>query len=268
MNSIAICSQKGGVGKTTVALNLAYAFARRGRSTLLVDADAQGSIGLSLRGSSPTAAGLAELVRDGSSLERVAIRTRMENFSILPAGRLTDEECLDWDARLSDGRALERLFSQAAGTYELVVVDTPSGPSGPTIGVLRHVRYALVPLQAEPLALRSMPRILNLIGTLREQGSAVELLGVVLTMLQRQLGGSLDVAEEAWQKLPANLVLETTVPRDALFVEASVRGVPLGLLRTRPPALASIFDQMAGELEQRMGLQGVEDEREPVSLLG
>jgi chromosome partitioning protein len=267
MITIAVCSQKGGVGKTTVALNLACAFAQRGRRTLLVDADSQGSIGQSLRGSSPDAPGLADVVRNRLPLERAALRTRLESLRILSAGRVPEESWLDWDRQLADGHALDSVFGQAVDVCEVAVVDTPSGPSGPTLGVLRHADYALVPLQAEPLALRTLPRILNLIGSMREQGAVVQLLGVVLTMLQMREDGSLDVAQEAWKQLPPEMVLEAYVPRDPVFLEASARGVPVAFLKRRPTAAAAIFDQLAGELESRMGMVAGDGD-EPLSLLG
>jgi chromosome partitioning protein len=267
MVTIAVCSQKGGVGKTTLALNLACAFAQHGRRTLLVDADSQGSIGQSLRGSSPDAPGLADVVRNRTPLERAALRTRLDSLRILPAGRVPEESWLDWDRHLADGHALDSVFGQAVDVCEMAVVDTPSGPSGPTLGVLRHADYALVPLQAEPLALRTLPRILNLIGVMREQGASVQLLGVVLTMLQMREDGSLDVAQEAWKQLPAEMVLEAHVPRDPVFLEASARGVPVAFLKRRPSPAALIFDQLASELEARMGMVTADGD-EPVSLLG
>jgi chromosome partitioning protein len=266
MVTLVVCSQKGGVGKTTLALNLSCAFARRGRRTLLVDADAQGSIGQSLRGSSPEAPGLADVVRNRIPLERAALRTRIDALRILPAGRVPEENWPDWDRHLADGHSLDTVFGQATDVCDLAVIDTPSGPSGPTLGVLRHADYALVPLQAEPLALRTLPRILNLLGALREQGATVQLVGVVLTMLQMREDGSLDVAQEAWKQLPPQMVLETCVPRDPVFLEASARGVPVVFLTRSPPPAALIFDQLAGELEIRMGMVA-RDGHEPISLL-
>src|SRR5262245_11413373 len=161
MVTLAVCSQRGGVGKTTLALNLACAFAKRGRRTLLVDADSQGSIGQSLRGSSPDAPGLADVVSCRLPLDRAALRTRLEALRILPAGKVPEEHWTEWDRQLADGHVLDSVFGQATDVCELAVVDTPSGPSGPTVGVLRHADFAVVPLQAEPLALRTLPRILN-----------------------------------------------------------------------------------------------------------
>ena len=268
MPSLVVCSQKGGVAKTTLALNLSCAFAQRGHRTLLIDADPQGSIGLSLRGSPGGAAGLAEVVRGDAPLSRAAAATRIPGLAILRAGRIAEEERIAGEARLADGRDFCRVLADASGAHDLVVVDTPSGPSGPGVGALRHADFALLPLQAEPLALRSLPRVLDLIGALRENGARVEVAGIVLTMLQTRADGSLDVAQEAWRRLPAELVLETFLPRDPVFLDASARGAPLMLLSRRPPPMAAVFTQMAGELETRMRLGAHDDADEPLSLLG
>jgi len=268
MVSLVICSQKGGVAKTTLALNLSCAFAQGGHRTLLVDADPQGSIGLSLRGSPAAAAGLAEVLRGDTTLARAAATTRLTGLSILRAGQIAEEDRIAWETRLADGSDFGRLLMATAAAYDLVVIDTPSGPSGPGVGALRQADYALLPLQAEPLALRSLPRVLDLIGSLRESGARVQVAGIVLTMLRTRSDGSLDVAQEAWRRLPADLVLEAFLPRDDVFLEASARGAPLLLLSRRPPPLAAVFAQMAGELETRMRLHAHDDADESLSLLG
>jgi chromosome partitioning protein len=262
---LAIAGQKGGVGKTTVALNLSLALASRGWQTLLVDTDPQGAVGRSLQGGVHERRGLAECLRGDLSLDEAALKTRREQLEVLPVGQLSGREMDNWKPELE--RALAGVLEQAASRFDLAVVDTMSGMLGPTRAVLRHADFLLVPLQAEPLALRSMHQVLEAVGQLREEGAPLVLAGFLLTMLQSRQEFSLAVAQEAWSSLPAHLVLEAFVPRDAAFLESSGHGVPVSLLRKRPPAVAMVFDQIAGELEPRLGLTLEDDQDAPIPLL-
>lgn len=267
MPVIALASQKGGVGKTTVALNLSLALANRGWKVALIDADPQGSIGLSLRGSARTRAGLMECLRDKRPVQEAALTTRVSNLSILPFGQIGNLRPSEWSALFEDRAALAQLFQQAAGQYDVVLVDTSSGMYGLTLEVLRQVRYLLVPLQAEPLALRTIAQVLQSIGGLREEGAPIELAGVVVTMFNSQQSIPVAITEEVWDRLPAHLVFDAILPRDPIFLEASAQGVPLGLLSKKPPAMAATFDQIAAELERRIGLKKEESYDEPIPLM-
>jgi chromosome partitioning protein len=267
VKALAIASQKGGVGKTTVALNLAYALAARGCRTLLVDTDLQGAIGLSLAGQARHRPGLAECLAGRLAPGAALLPTRLPELSLLPFGQPPDEELDRWGQDLGDGSALGALLDEIAGGFDLAVLDTPSGLQGPTLAALRAADFALVPLQAEPLALRSMTQVLQAVGRLREQGARVSLAAFLLTMLQSREQFSLAVAQEAWGRLPSELVLEAFVPRDPVFLRASALGVPVGLLSRRPPPAAMVFDQIAAELEPILGLAAEGAGDEPIPLL-
>lgn len=267
MTVLAIAGQKGGVGKTTVALNLALALAERGRRTLLVDTDPQGAIGRSLAGGLHHRGGLAELLKGEGTLAQAVVPTRLEELAILPVGQISAREAEGWTAALGRDGGLDAALREAAGRYDLVLVDTMSGISGPTREVLRRADALLVPLQAEPLALRTIGQVLDAVGDLREDGVRLALAGFLLTMLQSRQEYSLAVAQEAWSSLPPHLVLESFVPRDPVFLESSGLGVPVGLLRRRRPAVAMVFDQVAEELEPRLGLPPLVDDGGPLPLL-
>lgn len=268
MLGLTIASQKGGVGKTTVALNGAFALARRGWRTLVVDTDPAGAVGLSLTRKLAESPGLAEYVARTHPLSQVLVQTKLRELSILPVGRVVADEAMSFQSLLADGAILRHLLAELRGRFDLVVFDTPSGFGGATLGAMNVSRYVLCPVQSEPIAARSVLRVLELIGTLRNRGVEVELLGFLLTMIASDDASSRAVAEDLQRNLPANLLLDTRVPRDASFLEASAAGVPVGLLRRRAPPSALVFDQLAAELERKARLtDSKEGEDEPIALV-
>ena len=257
--SIAFASLKGGVGKTTTALNCAYAFARRGSRTLLVDTDPQGAIGLSLDGVGDRA-GLAASVNNGDATLSGVMKTRLPELQILPMGVVDamDVDSFSQTARETD--ALKRIVERGQMEYDVVLFDTPAGLGGMTRLALEAVDNVVAVAQCEPLALRSLPRLLELLAQLREHGGDCSLLGVVGNMSSFRDPVVLASLEELWG-LYRDQVFETAIPRDGTFLQASRAGVPLGLLSRRPPGVAAVFDSLVAEIEARLGvLEGGKDD--------
>lgn len=264
---ITVTSHKGGVGKTTVALNLAYALARRGWRTLLIDTDPAGAIGYSLSKRLAKAPGLFEYVRARAPVSELLVETRLNELALMTAGQVSPLDAAGFQTALSDGGALAQLNAELESDFDLVIFDTPSGFTGSTLGALRASRWSVCPVQSEPIAARGVLKILELFQELRGRKVEVELAGIVVTMLQQSDPSSLAVAQDLWKQLPPKLLFSTNIPRDAAFLEASAAGVPVGLLRRRTPPVALVFDQLAAELEARAGLSGLEDKNEPIALV-
>ena len=270
MITLAISSLKGGVGKTTCAINLAFSCAKRGWKTLLVDADPQGSIGLSLSPSAQAYVGLYEILSSSTPLEQVALKTKLENLRIVMAGKIPINEISKWCSSLQDGSLLQPLFQTAEKSdYDIVIIDTPSGLHGPTEGILRTCSHVLVPQQCEPLALRSLMLTVDFLDQLQsEDEHACSLVGVVMTMADPNLPESKQIVEEIRRILPPELVCQAFLPRDPEIINASMKGMPLGLMRGEAPSVIAIaYDQLAAELEGKMGLVKAEENDEYVSLV-
>ena len=249
----ATASQKGGVGKTTVCINLGHALARRGWNTLLVDTDPQGGIGLSLSRSTRRKQGFYDYMAKGGEVRRLIIPTRLPEFSILPSG--SAEGIMAQGMPADAGDKLRAFLTQTAQLgYDCVIMDTAAGMSNITETVVRHSDWIIVPQQAEPLAVRSIPLLMETLARFRKEGAPVRIAGILLTMLLNTHEASLKVARELRQMLPPQLLFDQTIPRDPLFLEASAMGLPIALMRKNPPPSAIIFDQLAAELEERTGL--------------
>ncbi|MCH2064961.1 MAG: ParA family protein [Roseibacillus sp.] len=254
MITIAISSQKGGVGKTTVAINLAHAFARSGRRTVLVDADPQGSVGLSLTRQSRLLPGFYDFIDDQTvGAADLLVPTRLDTLSLIPAGQASAYDL----SGSAPGSVLPRLrsFLRELGSLdvEVCIIDTAAGLFGAAADVLTAVSAVIVPQQAEPLGIRSVPKMLEALTRMRIVNPQLSILGVVLTMMQSALPESRDAVQALRAILPSEMVMRTVVPRDDLFIKASARGLPAGVMDGGDAAL-SIFDHLRLEVERKLGV--------------
>lgn len=268
MIAIATASQKGGVGKTTLCINLAYSLARRGWRVLLIDTDPQGGVGLSLAKSTKAREGFHEFLVRGGDLNRIVVPTRLPELEIVPAGQYDTCARQGWSVHEVPGRLADLLRSAELRGADIVLMDTAAGMNGTTEAVVKACDFVVLPQQAEPLAIRSVPHLLETLARFRAEGAGVRVAGILLTMVMNDHEMSLKVARELREMLPTNLMFQQSIPRLPSFIEASALGVPVALTKRNPPPEALIFDQIAAELELRTGMMKErEREQDHASLL-
>ena len=251
---LAVVSQKGGVGKTTTAINLAVALARRGKKTLLVDADPQGSVRYGLgMSTAATRVGLSDYLAGTHDIHEVVRTTNLPWLRVVSVGGVTDSAAHDsYQHQLAQSPRTIELFTRARERGYIVIVDTPPG-LGPVVHrVLACSQHVLIPLQCEPLALQTTTQILRGIRAALAENPGLALEGILLTMVEPGNPASERVAAYVREQLPRGLVLDVVVPRTAASIDAFAAGQPVVLRTPEDPAAQAyraLADLLAGKLE-------------------
>ena len=226
---ITVTNQKGGVGKTTTAINVAFYLAKSGHKTLLIDFDPQGnsSSGLGLSKESLNAT-MSEVLLGQVALANVIVKTEVKNLLVAPSTpKLADVEVKisEVDHRFT---LLKQAISTVAKDYEYIVIDSPPSLSLLTVNGMIAADYLLLPVQTEFYALEGVAQLLETMKLIRKASNpSLRILGVVATMYDKRTSLSGQVLDEI-KKYFKDLVFETTIPRNIRLAEAPSHGVPIG----------------------------------------
>ena len=252
MICIAIANQKGGVGKTTTAINIATAIAATGWRTLLIDLDPQGnaSTGLGIPANERDYSTYDLLMGEGTAPQCVQ-KTRIPKLDIMPATQDLSGAEVELVGEADRIDRLKNALSEVSASYDVCFIDCPPSLGLLTLNALSAADSLLVPLQCEFFALEGLSQLLQTVERVQQGiNPSLKIIGVTLTMFDRRNRLTDQVAEDVRECL-GGLVFDTVIPRNVRLSEAPSHGLP-ALIYDHSCAGSRAYMSLARELLGRL----------------
>ncbi len=253
---IAVTNQKGGVGKTTTAVNLSACLADAGKRTLLIDLDPQGNatsgLGIDKDG---LAKNLYDSLIDKTPMEEVVQESVVKKLAVIPAtmdvaGAAV--ELVNMDQREQALKhSLDQYLASFKKPYDFVIIDCPPSLGLLTINALVAAQFVLIPVQCEFYALEGLAQLMQTVEMVRSNlNGDLRLLGLLMTMFDGRTNLSLQVTEEV-KKYFSGQVFKTIIPRNVRLSEAPSHGEPITMYDPRSKG-AVVYGKLAKEVMRRV----------------
>jgi len=248
---IALCNQKGGVGKTTTTINLAASLAEYGRKVLAIDFDPQGALSAGLGIATHDIPTIYDLLLDTKrDPHETIVHTSVEGLDIIPANIDLSAAEVHLVNEVARETILARVLRKVAGEYDVILIDCQPSLGLLTVNALTASHGVLIPLECEFFALRGVALLIETIDKVRDRlNPSIELDGVLATMYDPRTLHSREVLERVVEAFGDD-VLETVIGRTVKFPDASVSGVPITTFAPEHAA-AQAYLRLARELVAR-----------------
>lgn len=249
---ISVANQKGGVGKTTTAINLSASLAAAEKRTLLIDADSQGnaSTGSGISRENIKDNNLYHCLIDNSPLEQAIINTQIPNLDILPANQDLVGIELEFVNLEDREKRLKNLLKNLRVAYEYIIIDCPPSLGFLTVNAMVASDYLLVPLQCEYFAMEGLGHLLNTMDLIKNRlNPSLYLGGILLTMYDSRNLLSRRVTDDVRSHF-GNIVYKTVIPRNVRLSESPSHGLPIILYDIKSRGAIS-YMELAEEIINR-----------------
>jgi chromosome partitioning protein len=242
-HTVAIVNQKGGVGKSTTAVNLGACLALLGKRILIVDIDPQGNattgLGIDKRQVEQDA---YALLLDGVDPSSTVIATEVENLSLIPATQNLAGAEIELVSALARETRLKRALAPLGSQYDYVLIDCPPSLGLLTVNALVAAEQMIIPIQAEFYALEGLSQLTTIIRRIKEAlNPSLEILGVLVTMYDGRTRLAVEVLDEVSRYFPEH-VFKTQIPRNVRLSEAPSFGKPIVLFDVKSRGAQAYLD--------------------------